>query len=359
MKMNLDDIDTPFLWVNLDIMESNIANLSSYFKSKGLEWRPHTKGIKIPEIANKLLEAGATGITCAKLSEAEVMVAGGINNILIANQIVGQRKIDRLCKLSKKAEILVALDNEEVARQMDHLAQKNKVSLKILVEVNVGMDRAGVDPGRSTLNFCKRIVDFKHIDFLGLMAWEGHAAGILDHQNKTETISNSMKKLSETVELIKKEGFNPKIISGAGSATYQISTQHNVYNEIQSGGAVFTDEAYTTWGAKTVSSLYLRSSVTSRPSKKRIITDAGWKTLPGWIVNPQPQLLQTIESVSMSSEHGVIQLKEEDSSLISGNILDYQVGYGDATVFLHEYLYGMRNGTLESVWSVQGRGKYT
>ena len=201
MKIKSDDIDTPFLWVDLDIMESNIINLSSFFQSKGLDWRPHSKGIKIPEIAKKLIDAGATGVTCAKLSEAEVMVAGGIKSILIANQIVGEKKIERLCELSKKAEIIVALDNEEVAIQMDQLAQKNYVQIKILVEINIGMDRAGVEAGETTLNFCKRIASLKNLNFLGLMAWEGHAVGIIDPKEKAQTITDSMHQLIESIEL--------------------------------------------------------------------------------------------------------------------------------------------------------------
>ena len=357
--MEFNEIETPFLWVDLDIMESNIEHLSSFFRSKELKWRPHSKGIKIPEIVNKLIDAGATGVTCAKLSEAEVMVDGGIKSILIANQIVGEKKLNRLCELSKKAEILVAVDNTEVADQMNRLAKKNNASLNILVEINIGMDRAGVKPGETTLNFCKYIHSLTHLNYLGVMAWEGHTCGILDPEEKNQMISDSLGHLTQTIELLKINDLEPKIISGAGSGTYQISTKHNVFNEIQSGGAVFTDEAYTKWGAITSSSLYLRSSVTSRPNSKRIITDAGWKTLPAWSVSPKPLELEEVESLSMSAEHGIVRTKTKNSVLKPGDYLDYQVGYGDATVFLHEQLFGIRKGFLESVWSVKGRGKYT
>ena len=130
------------------------------------------------------------------------MVAGGVKSILIANQIVGEKKIERLCELSKKAEIIVAVDNEEVAIQMNKLAEENNVHIKILVEINIGMDRAGVETGETTLSFCKHIADLKNLNFLGVMAWEGHTVAIEDQKEKAKSISDSMEKLMKTVKLL-------------------------------------------------------------------------------------------------------------------------------------------------------------
>ena len=144
MEVKLEDIDTPFLWVDLDIMEDNISSLSSFFKSKNLNWRPHVKGIKTPEIAQKIINSGAIGVTCAKLSEAEVMVSGGVESILIANQIVGSKKIERLCALSNDAEIITAVDDAGVVQMMNQIAQQKSVNLNVLIEINIGMNRAGI-----------------------------------------------------------------------------------------------------------------------------------------------------------------------------------------------------------------------
>ena len=157
--------------------------------------------------------------------------------------------------------------------------------------------------------------------------------------------------------MLEKEKIQLNIISGAGSATYQISTDFNIYTEIQAGGAIFTDQAYKSWGVSTQPSLFVRSSITSRPTVKRIITDAGFKTLPGWIAEPLPLNLNELENVSMSSEHGILKLKDENTTLMVGDKIDYQVGYGDATVFLHDIVCGLRNQKLEKVWKIQGRGK--
>ena len=241
MQNHIDELDTPFLWVDLNLLENNISNLSSYFSNHGVNWRPHTKGIKIPEIAKMLISAGAIGITCAKLSEAEVMAQSGINQVLIANQVVGTNKIERLAQLAKKIELLVAVDDEKIIVEMNQAAKKNKIKLLALVEMNVGMDRAGVPPGYKTLELSKKIMQMPWLSFQGIMVWEGHAAGIIDFQEKKDIISESMRALNKTIKLFEEKGIPLKIISGAGSATYQISTGYSTYNEIQVGGAVFTD----------------------------------------------------------------------------------------------------------------------
>ena len=359
MLQNIENVDTPFLWVDLDRMEENIASLSAYFRDRKLNWRPHTKGIKIPEISKMALEAGASGITCAKLSEAEIMAASGINDILIANQVVGTSKIERLCKLAEKINVIVAVDDSGIALQMAKAAKQNNVSIGVLVEVNVGMDRAGVEPGLKTLDCCKRIKNLEGLNLEGLMAWEGHAAGITNSVQKKETITQSLNSLIETVKMIEQEKIQLNIISGAGSATFQISTDFNIYTEIQAGGAIFTDQAYKSWGVSTQPSLFVRSSITSRPTGKRVITDAGFKSLPCWIAKPLPLNLSQLENVSMTSEHGILTLKEDNDIHMVGDKIDYQVGYGDATVFLHDTIYGLRNQKLKIVWQIQGRGKTT
>ena len=188
MEVKLEDIDTPFLWVDLDIMENNISSLSLFFKSRNLSWRPHVKGIKTPEIAQKIIHSGAIGVTCAKLSEAEIMVSGGVESILIANQIVGSKKIERLCALSNDAEIITSVDNVNVVQLMNQIAQQNSVNLNVLIEINIGMNRAGITKIEDLLKLCKILNELDHITFLGFMAWEGHTAGMEDtpHKRRSE-----------------------------------------------------------------------------------------------------------------------------------------------------------------------------
>lgn len=145
------DLDTPALLVDLDILERNIARMTRVFREAGVNWRPHTKGQKAPVLAHKLLAAGAIGVTCAKLGEAEVMAAAGVDNILIANQIVGAPKVARLVALAARANVIVAVDSEANLNELDRAARERGIRLAAVVEVNTGMNRSGVAPGEAPL----------------------------------------------------------------------------------------------------------------------------------------------------------------------------------------------------------------
>jgi len=149
--LRLEDLDTPLLWVDLDQLEANIAQLAAFFREAGVGWRPHFKGLKAPPIARRALAAGALGVTCAKLGEAEVAAAAGVTDILVANQIVGPRKIERLLRLRERADVKVAVDDAQNVREIGRAAASRGPSIVILLWVDGGMARAGVSPGEPTL----------------------------------------------------------------------------------------------------------------------------------------------------------------------------------------------------------------
>ncbi len=171
-------VDTPFLWTDLDQLEANIQALASHFREAGVSWRPHTKGIKVPDIARKAIAAGAIGVTCAKLAEAEVMVAGGIRDILIANQVVGPLKAPRLAQLARRADVKVAVDGAENARELGAAARDAGSEIGVVVEVDIGMGRAGVAPGAPALELSRILCETKGLRYRGVMGWEGHTVGI-------------------------------------------------------------------------------------------------------------------------------------------------------------------------------------
>jgi D-serine deaminase-like pyridoxal phosphate-dependent protein len=167
------DLDTPVLLVDLDALERNIAKMRQMIIAEaGIGWRPHTKAIKTPAIAHKLLQAGAHGVTCAKLSEAEVMAAAGIRDILIANQVVGTSKVARLARLCRHADVIVAVDCEAHVKALDVAAQTAGTRLRVVVEVNIAMNRAGVEPGEPVLTLAKQVASCRGLRFAGLMGWE-------------------------------------------------------------------------------------------------------------------------------------------------------------------------------------------
>lgn len=354
---NKTEVDTPILWVDLDSLESNVENLSEHFARAGVDWRPHIKGVKVPAIAHMAIAEGAIGVTCAKLGEAEVMAAAGVGDVFIANQIVGPQKIGRLVNLRAQADVKVAVDAEDNVARLGEAAERKGVVVGTLVEVDTGMHRAGVTPGQATVRLSELVHKTPGLRYLGLMTWEGHAAGIADPESKRREVEKAISPLTKSVELCRQAGLEVKVVSAGGSGTYEVTPFLPGVTEIQAGGAIFCDVSYQKWGVKTEPCLYVRTQVTSRPASDRIILDAGFKVLPDWFASPRPLGLPPVKSIKMAAEHGIVTLEQPDSSVRVGDAFDFIVGYGDSTVFLHDQLYGIRDGVVEVVWDVAARGK--
>jgi len=352
------ELDTPALWVDLDRLEQNIMALSLHFKNAGVAWRPHTKGIKIPAIAHKLLAAGAIGITCAKLGEAEVMVAAGIRDILIANQITGKHKLPRLANLCRQADVKVAVDNPRNVVALGAAAVAYGAEIGVLIEINSGMERAGVQPGEAVLDLARLITQTPGVRLRGIMTWEGHALDLSDPTQKRQEIERSIGLATSSAALCRGQGIPVEIVSGGGSGTYTVTPFLPGMTEIQAGGAIFCDVTYQNWGVDLQPALFVQTTVTSRPNPLRIICDAGFKSLPSNESPPAPLgLAQRVRKVVSSAEHGSLELENPNDTLDVGDLLDFVVGYGDGTVYLHDVMVGVRNGIVECVWPILGRGK--
>jgi len=356
---NIFDIDTPALWVDLDIMEANIAYLAKRLNQAGVNWRPHIKGIKIPAIAHKLVDAGGVGVTCAKLGEAEVMAAAGMKDILIANEIVGQKKIRRLVALRAHADVMVAVDDLDNVREISSAASEAGRRIRVLVELNIGMERAGLNPDPTIVDFVREIILLPGVDFAGLMGWEGHVVGITDLVEKKRVGEKAIHTLVEMAEMLRMEGIPVRIVSCGGSGSYTISASIPGVTEIQAGGAIFGDLTYRKWGAGTEPSLFVMTSVTSHAVPQRAIVDAGRKSMNCDIAMPYPNNIEGIELTGLSAEHGILKISNPIIELKVGDKINFVVGYGDWTVFLYDRLFGVRDGKIEIVWDIQGRGKLT
>jgi D-serine deaminase-like pyridoxal phosphate-dependent protein len=355
----LDEIDTPALWVDLEIMQRNVEVISKYLKLSNVNWRPHTKGIKIPSIAQELVHAGAIGITCSKLSEAEVMADGGIKDILIANEIVGDLKARRLVKLRKQADVMVCLDSYENARAISNAAVDAGLKLRVLVELDTGMGRCGVQPGQSAVEFVRQIHGLLGLDFAGLMSWEGHTAKIDDEEQKRKSIQDSVGKLVETAEMCRAAGLSVKIVSCGGTGTYRITAGIPGITEVQAGGGIFGDVTYQKWGAGVDCSLFILATVISIPAPGRAVIDAGRKAMNIEYSYPEPRDLKSGHFQKFSAEHAVINYDPDVDKINLGDKINLVVGYGDLTMFLHDVLYGVRNNRIQQKWDILGRGKIT
>jgi D-serine deaminase-like pyridoxal phosphate-dependent protein len=353
------DLDTPALLVDIEALESNIQRMATFLEKAGVKWRPHTKGQKVPALAHKLLRAGAVGVTCAKLGEAEVLASGGVREILIANQVVGARKIARLVGLLAHADVMVAVDNVQNAEELSITASHAGRMLRVVVEIDIGAHRAGVDPGEAVVLLSRKLNELPGLRYMGLVAWESHCAAIVDPGEKRAACEEAIGRLTVSAELCRRAGLPVEIVSCGGTGTMYYSAKLPGVTEIQAGGGIFGDVLYESWGVNHELALTVLSTVTSRPTAKRIIVDAGRKAMSADIATPRPRNVEGVEVVKFSAEHGTIELREPNARPNVGEKIEWTVGYGDTTVFLHDEMIGVRKGRVECVWPILGRGKLT
>lgn len=351
------DLDTPALLLDLDRLDRNIAFMAGHLRARGVQWRPHAKAHKSPAIAHRELAAGAIGITCAKLSEAEVYVASGIRDILIANQIVGPIKTRRLAALALESEVMVAVDHIEQAVAIDREAAAFGSKPRIVIEVNCGMNRAGVEPGKATIDLAKRLMAMQHIRFEGLMTWEGHAVAIADHDHRATEIRTSILRFSETIEAVRNAGIPFAIASSGGTGTFLTTSDLEGITEVQAGGGIFGDVMYRKLQVPVEPALSILVTVTSRPTADRAIFDAGRKTIDPSAEFPEVADRDDIAGMALSAEHGIATLKPGATGPAIGDHLRLNVGYSDQAVHLHEQHIAIRDGRVVAVFPTLARGK--
>jgi D-serine deaminase-like pyridoxal phosphate-dependent protein len=351
-------LDTPSLLVDLDVLEGNIRRIAETCRANGVHWRPHVKSHKSPMLARRELAAGAIGITCAKLGEAEIMAEAGIDNILIANQIVGASKIDRLLTLAKSTEIIVAVDSATNVAELAEASASRGLRLSVVIEVDLGMGRAGVAPGEPVLTLAEIISRRKGLRFRGVMGWESHTVTIADPAMKASAVTTAIGALTRSAELCRARGHAVEIVSCGGTGTFPTCCLQAGVTEVQVGGGIFSDVHYAThFHIPLPFALTVLATVTSRPSETRIVLDAGKKAMSGDAALPQVIGVEPVASVRLSAEHAVVELSGPNSKPEIGDQVELVVGYSDTTIHLHEEIIAMRNGRVEEIWPVAARGK--
>jgi D-serine deaminase-like pyridoxal phosphate-dependent protein len=351
-------LDTPALLVDLDIMEANIERIAATCRDNGVGWRPHSKAHKTPEIAKMQIAAGAIGITCAKLGEAEVMAAAGIRDILIANQIVGGIKIDRLVQLADRADPIVCVDSIENVTELDAAFARAHKQLRVAIEVNIGMNRAGVEPGAPVVALAREIANRPGLRFVGVAGWESQATTIADAAEKERTVRDAVAALTASARDCRAAGHSVAVVSCGGTGTFPYCAQQPGVTEVQVGGAIFSDMHYLThYHVDFVPALTVLTTVTSRPTPTRIVVDAGKKAMSGDAAMPAPRGIPPIGAMKLSAEHTKIELEQPGAAPKIGDKIELIVGYSDTTVHLHEEIVCVRGGRIESIWRIGGRGK--
>lgn len=357
--MHKTELDTPALLIDLDKMESNIQTMADYFTTVNAVLRPHLKTHKTPMLAHKQIAAGAIGITCAKLGEAEAVIHAGIRDVLVANQIIGRQKIARLVNLAKQSEIMVAVDNAQNVTDISEAAAAKGVTVRILIEVNTGMNRCGVEPGQPALELARHVLRSPNLQFEGLMGYEGHTVAKPNYAERKAAARQSVQLLVDTKHHLEKHGVPVSIMSGGGTGTFSITGSVPEMTEVQAGSYIFMDATYGNVegvGEHFACALTVLATVVSRPTPERVIVDTGMKVLAKEFGIPQPVGIKGLEMAGLSEEHGKMNA-DASVSLTPGDKLEILPTHCCTTVNLHDRYYGIRDGIVESVWDIAARGK--
>jgi D-serine deaminase-like pyridoxal phosphate-dependent protein len=355
---SVDELDTPALIVDLDVLDANISRMAKACRSNGVRWRPHMKSVCVPAIAHRMVQAGAVGITCAKLDEAEAMVDAGLDDILIANQIVGVQKVARLVNLAARAAITVAVDDHGRAVELGAAAAQAGVRLRVVIEVDIGLHRAGVSPGAPVVELARSISIEPGLELLGVMGWEGHATKIADRGAKSLAVAHAIGLLTGSATACRTAELPIAVVSCGGTGTYPTAVALAGVTEIQAGGGVFSDVRYRTLlGVDHPYALTVLTTITSRPSPERIVCDAGKKTMSSDGVVPLPIGIGPARSVVLSAEHTTIELEAPSPDPCVGSHLEFAIGQADTTVHLNNEVFGVRDRRVEVMWPVLARAR--
>jgi D-serine deaminase-like pyridoxal phosphate-dependent protein len=350
-------LPTPALLIELQALEFNLKAMSNYFNKRSTKLRPHFKTHKCPRIAQKQVDYGAIGITCAKLSEAEVLVNSGIKSILIANQVVDPGKITRLAELAESCQIIVAVDNLDNLRQIDTTSKNVGTKVNVVIEVDVGLHRAGVQPGVPALTLAKEASNLAGINFSGLLGYEGFTMFETNRDVRRRNSQLAMESLVNTGELIRQEGIPVEIISAGGTGTYDLTGDFPGVTEVEAGSYVFMDSKYNQLGLGFKQSLTLLAMVTSVHDSERCIIDAGIKALTTDNGIPKIQTPDGLELYRLNEEHGVVRIDPDMEMPVVGSCVEIIPSHGCTTVNLHDRYYVIQDERLVDIWEISGRGK--
>ena len=359
------NIPTPALVLDLDAFEANIQTMADHCRQAKIAYRPHAKTHKCPEIARRQIAAGAAGICAATVPEAEALSAAGISGILLTSPILDSAKIARMVALASGGErkIMLSLGHARQAELLAQAADAAKVTLDVLVDLDVGDKRTGCLPGQPAVTLAQQIARYKNLTIRGVQAYAGHASHAVGFENRQRVSREAIGKAVETKALLQKAGFDAQILSGGSTGTYNIDSDIEGLTELQVGSYVFMDVDYRRIGGRDGNAIYadfqpsltVLATVISAAHAGRVTIDAGTKALDTTTANlPQAKNLEGVVYTKAGDEFGA--LTSESGKLPAiGERLELIVPHCDPSVNLYDRLYACRGDQVEAIWPIAAR----
>lgn len=359
-------LQTPALVLDLDAFERNLARMAMFCRDSGISLRPHAKTHKCAEIAKRQMAAGALGICCAKLGEAEVLATEGISAILLTSPVVTPRGIDRVVHLNGQIDdLMVVVDNPLIAETLATAVTAAGQTLTVLLDLDVGLHRTGMAVGDAARDLAWFIQDHAAFDFAGLQAYAGHVMHIEEFDQRREASLACLEGLRTMRDRLIGEGLTPRILTGGGTGTFNIDPDANVLTELQGGSYIFMDAQYNDVDyrqdvdAPFETSLFVATTVISANAKGIVTTDAGFKALASdadapVIVDGAPEGARYF---FFGDEQGGIAFADKQDTLSVGDQVLCVTPHCDPTVNLYDFYHCVRGDTVEAIWLVDARGR--
>ena len=364
--MREDEIDTPALVLDLDAFEFNLDRMAALLAPTRTKLRAHAKTHKSAVVALQQIARGAIGQCVQKVGEAEALAWGGVQDILVSNEVVGASKLARLAALQRIAKVAICVDDATQIAAIEAAAADAGVRISVLVEIDVGAARCGVPPGPEAVELAKKIAASKHLIFGGLQAYHGSAQHKRSIDERKAMIDFATEGSRRTVEQLRQQGLECPIVGGAGTGTFELESHSGVYTEIQAGSYVFMDADYARnmdTAGQPISTfrhaLFVLATVMSAPRRGLAVLDAGHKAVPTDSGFPLIWQRPDISYVSASDEHGKLDVAMESTMPKLGEKLRLVPGHCDPTVDRYDWYVGVRNGRVECLWPVTARGAMT
>jgi 3-hydroxy-D-aspartate aldolase len=358
--------NTPVLVIELDALERNIATMAAFAKERGLALRPHAKTHKSVDIAKKQVAAGAVGVCCAKLGEAEAMADGGIEAILITSPVVSAPAIERLMKLNARIpDLRVAVDNPANVTALNAAASAAGKTLRVLIDIDPGIRRTGVPSPEAAVDVGNAIKAASSLRYLGVQYYCGREQHVESYAERRAAVEDRTAYLRTVIEALTGIGMTPGVVTGGGTGTHRIDAELGVFNELQVGSYVFMDRQYNECDLTGASasappyetSLQIDARVVSANTAGLATIDAGFKAMA--TDGGPPTVLSGAPAGApyhfMGDEHGLIVAGEVKLSI--GDIVTLAAPHCDPTVNLYDFFHVVRGDTLVDIWAVQGRGR--
>jgi D-serine deaminase-like pyridoxal phosphate-dependent protein len=349
---NRHDLITPALILDLGAARRNIAKMADRIKTMPAKLRPHIKVHKSPELARMQVDAGAIGISTATVWEAIVMVRTGLDGIFVVNTIAGREKIAALAAIARDAEVMVAVDDAQNAADIAAAARAAKSTVGVLIEVDTGMDRAGVDAPEQAVELARRLDGVDGIKLLGVTGYEGHCSLTPERDLRAQRQRVAMSMLVETAEKIKAAGLPCPIVSAGGTATWDWTATTPGVTEIQAGSYAVMDNFHFPMAGDFEKALTVLTTVISRPPD-RVIVDAGNKSLGA----PALSTIRghDLKGFRFDEEHGVF-VADASYPLHMGDVVELVPGYAPGTVNWYDAYHVVEGDRVVDIWPVIPRG---